>query len=110
MALAVASSVAGGETGPVDAARAILPTVPQVHASAPAALRVVVPCVVGSPGDLVARAVARTLSEHLGQQVAVENVTTSSRDGEADASKLAATSNAIYLIPVGGGDLAPCGE
>ncbi len=111
MAVIAAWPVASAETNPAETARVVVPSVTQAKPPAAEQLLVVVPCAVGSPGDLIARAVARTLSERLERQVAVENVTGGTGNPAAEASKQGATSsNAIFLLPAGESDVSPCGE
>ena len=111
MAVIVASTLASAETNPAETARVVVPPVAQAKPPAAEPLRVVVPCAVGSPGDLIARAVARMLSERLERQVAVENVTGGTGNPAAEASKQVATSSdAIFLLPAGESDVSSCGE
>jgi tripartite-type tricarboxylate transporter receptor subunit TctC len=111
LAVIVASSVANADPYPADAMHAAVPTVTQPEASVADSLRVVVPCAAGSPGDLLARAVALMLSERLGQQVVVENITASPGNAGVHAGKQAGTSsNAIFLLAASGSDVSPCGQ
>jgi tripartite-type tricarboxylate transporter receptor subunit TctC len=48
--------------------------------------RLIVPCAAGSPNDLMARIIARALSESSGQQVEVENITTGANNAGTDVT------------------------
>jgi tripartite-type tricarboxylate transporter receptor subunit TctC len=49
-------------------------SIASVHAGSATALRLIVPCAVGTPADLLARGMASAIVEGRGQQVRVENI------------------------------------
>lgn len=68
-------------------------------------LRLAVPCAAGTPADLLARIVAKGMSENAGYQVQVENITAGSSPIDMDtADKLLADGQTILF------NLANCGD
>jgi tripartite-type tricarboxylate transporter receptor subunit TctC len=68
-------------------------------------LRLIVPCATGTPADLLARHVARTMFDEWGQQVAVENIPTGGGNiGKDSAGEWLADGRTIVL------NLGNCGN
>jgi tripartite-type tricarboxylate transporter receptor subunit TctC len=67
-------------------------------------VRIVVPCPIGSPGDILARRIARDLSERSGRHFHVENL-----DAEA-AGRAQSDENTMLFGPANPADTSSCGE
>jgi hypothetical protein len=68
-------------------------------------VRIIVPCAAGTPGDLVARIIARAMSEIPGQRAYVENLTAGADPLDMDtADKLLADDHSILF------NLGDCGD
>lgn len=68
-------------------------------------IRIIVPCAAGTPADLVARIVAKGMSEISGQQAYVENITAGAGPIDMDtADKLLADDHSILF------NLGYCGD
>jgi hypothetical protein len=66
--------------------------------------RIVVPCPIDSPGDVLARRIARDLSERSGRHFHVENL-----DAEA-AGRAQSDENTMLFGPANPADTSSCGE
>jgi hypothetical protein len=67
-------------------------------------VRIVVPCPIDSPGDVLARRIARDLSERSGRHFHVENL-----DAEA-AGRAQSDENTMLFGPANPADTSACGE
>ena len=107
----VLASVLSATSSNVAPARAGFRSVASEESASGNSVRLIVPCPVGSPADMLARAFARTLSEGLGRTVHVVNLAPDSGNkSPGEVERALADSNTIYFIAPGADLVASCGE